>query len=473
MTSEDEETTMGSDDSGSVFVRGSLVEVTSNLDGYRGVWFVAKVLETPPPNLRRSSRTMTFLVEYQTLLSKDGKKLLREHVSLGLIRPLPPPPREEGMHRFQVNDVVDGYYNDGWWVGVVCHVMRDCEAEDSKPYTVLFDDPPDSVKFRPSELRFHLDWVDGKWVQPPKRIMQQKEVGTSSRKKEVGTSSRKRKRGERPKFLLRECVDSSSKAEDIEMAIVPSNMVYADEPLSICQPIAISVDSSICDRTVNQSSEGEGRLCDTREATIDNIPYENQSLRLLESSSSIRSSIQSMEVFRLMPQKPHFRPLNECNEIIREGLAIAQWFIFAKVVEQTSELQVDASRSLFDSIVECLSELESHGFDVKAVRSRLLELQTMKESQEQLQTKLENFKCEIVERTHKKTKIKAEMDDAAKELKVLEEKIDAVEKKKTRLVSMIKENDSTTAKLKSSDDLVNKKIWKVVQNFEILAGSPW
>ncbi|KAK4836423.1 hypothetical protein QYF36_022858 [Acer negundo] len=455
---------MGSDDSGSVFVRGSLVEVTSNLDGYRGVWFVAKVLETPPPNLRRSSRTMTFLVEYQTLLSKDGKKLLREHVSLGLIRPLPPPPREEEMHRFQVNDVVDGYYNDGWWVGVVCHVMCDSEAEDSKPYTVLFDDPPDSVKFRPSELRFHLDWVDGKWVQPPKRIIQQKEVGTSSRK---------RKRGERPKFLLRECVDSSSKAEDIEMAIVPMDMVYADEPISICQPIAISVDSSICDRTVNQSSEGEGRQCDTREASIDNMPYENQSLRLLESSSSIRSSIQSMEVFRLMPQKPHFRPLNECNEIIREGLAIAQWFIFAKVVEQTSELQVDASRSLFDSIVECLSELESHGFDVKAVRSRLHELQTMKESQEQLQTKLENFKCEIVKRTHKETKIKAKMDAAAKELKVLEEKIDAVEKKKTRLVSMIKNNDSTIAKLKSRDDLVIEEIWKVAQNFESLVGSPW
>ena len=40
-----------------------------------------------------------------------------------------------------------------------------------------------------------------------------------------------------------EVTDSSSKAEDIEMAIVPSNMVYADEPISICQPLAISVDS--------------------------------------------------------------------------------------------------------------------------------------------------------------------------------------------------------------------------------------
>ncbi|KAI9181424.1 hypothetical protein LWI28_014895 [Acer negundo] len=417
--------TMGSQshDIGGLFRKGSLVEVTSNLDGFRGAWFVARVVKAPRSSVRRSTRKSTFLVEYLNLLSDDGMKPLREHVSYGFIRPIPP----FEMHNdqtFQVNDVVDGYYNDGWWVGVVCHVW-----EDSKAYTLVFDDPPDSVKFRSSEVRVHLDWVDGKWVQPPKRIMQQKGVGSSSRK---------RKRGERRRSLLRECdgtegavdeifvedcttnglelaiigeptevTDSSSKAEDIEMAIVPSNMVYSDEPLSICPP-TIGVDSSTCDRIVNQSSEGEGRLydtvlqCDTREAAIDNMPHENQSFQLVQSCLPIWSFIQSMEVFRLMPQKPHFRPLNECNEILREGLAIAQWITFAKVAEQTSELELDTSRSTFNSIIACLSELESHGFNVKVVQSRLLELQTMKESQEQLQTKLENLKCEIVERTHKK-----------------------------------------------------------------------
>ncbi|KAK3194911.1 hypothetical protein Dsin_026221 [Dipteronia sinensis] len=473
---------------GGFFRKGSLVEVTSNLDGFRGAWFVARVVKAPRSSVRRSTRKLTLVVEYLNLLSDDGMKPLRERVSFGFVRPIPPFEMHDDQ-TFQVNDVVDGYYNDGWWVGVVCHVW-----EDSKAYTVVFDDPPDSVKFRSSEVRVHLDWVDGKWIQPPKRIMQLKGVGSSSRK---------RKRGERPKSLLRgafdeitvedcttnglelaiigeptELTDSSSMAEDIGMAIVPSNMVYSDEPLSICLP-TIGADSSTCDRTVNESSEGEGRLydtvlqCDTREAAIDKMPYENQSIRLFKSSSPIWSFIQSMEVFRLMPQKPHFHPLNECNEIRREGLAIAQWINFAKVVEQTSELQIDASRSTFDSIIEFLSELESHGFDVKAVRSRLLELQTKKESQEQLQSKLENLESEILERTHKKTKIKTKLDDAIKELKLIEEKINMVNEKKTRLVSMIEQNDSTIAKLNSSDDLVNEEIQKFGLNFENLAGSPW
>ncbi|KAL5863603.1 hypothetical protein ACOSQ3_001117 [Xanthoceras sorbifolium] len=459
---------MGSRDSGGIFVKGSLVEVSSDVDGFRGAWFVAKVLEAPQSSLRRSPRTTSFMVEYQSLLSNDGRELLREYVTFPFLRPLPPPPHEQVHQSFEVSDVVDAYHQDGWWVGVVCEV-----CEDPKAYTVVFDDPPDLIKFRPSDVRMHLDWVGGKWVQPPKKIMQWKKVGTNSRK---------RKRGERQKSLLREkaleLTDSSSKAKDIEMAftIVPYNMAEADEPISMC-PSTIVADSSICDRTFN--CEGEGRIYDivvqydAREATVDNMPYKNQSLPLLESSSSVLNFIQSMEVFQSIPQEPHFRPLNECNEICREGLAIGQWITFAKVTEQTSELQVDASRSTFNSMFECLSNLESHGFDVKAVRSRLLELQSMKENQEQLQTKLEKFKCEIVERTNNETKIKVELDDAMGELQVLEEKIKVVGKKKTRLISMMEENDSKIAKLKLSDDLVDEKIRKVKQDFESLSASPW
>ena len=148
-----------SHDTGDLFRKGSLVEVTSNLDGFRGAWFVARVVKAPRSSVRRSTRKSTFLVEYLNLLSDDGMKPLREHVSFGFIRPIPPFEMHDDQ-TFQVNDVVDGYYNDAWWVGVVRHVW-----ENPKAYTVVFDDPPDSVKFRSSEVRVHLDWV-----QPPKRV---------------------------------------------------------------------------------------------------------------------------------------------------------------------------------------------------------------------------------------------------------------------------------------------------------------
>ncbi|KAK3219509.1 hypothetical protein Dsin_013479 [Dipteronia sinensis] len=60
----------------------------------------------------------------------------------------------------------------------------------------------------------------------------------------------------------------------------------------------------------------------------------------------------------------------------------------------------------------------------------------------------------------------AELIDAIKEIKVLEEK-------KARLVSMNEENDSEIAKLKSSDSLLNEHIQNVEHNFTSLATFPW
>ncbi|TXG53946.1 hypothetical protein EZV62_019202 [Acer yangbiense] len=209
---------------------------------------------------------------------------------------------------------------------------------------------------------------------------------------------------------------------------LPSGFITELEPKSV-KP---AMQSPKCSSTMNSSNEN----CDRSSKG----PTYQAGLALCTIDFAVKQSCADAHLKLSKSQvgyrKPHFGPLvNECNEIFREGLAIAQWITFAKVAEQTSELQVDDSRSTFDSIIECIFELESHGFDVKAVRSRLLELQTIKESQEQLQIKLEDFKCEIVERsTRKKIKIMAELVDASKELKVLEEKIYVVDEKKTRLV---------------------------------------
>ncbi|KAK0597162.1 hypothetical protein LWI29_022378 [Acer saccharum] len=119
-----------------------------------------------------------------------------------------------------------------------------------------------------------------------------------------------------------------------------------------------------------------------------------------------------------------------------------------------------------DSLLKCLPELESHGFDVKDVQSRLLEMQTMIKSREHLQTKLDKVKCDIKMRTHEGTNINAELIDTIEEIKVLEEK-------KARLISMNEENDSEIAKLKSSDSSLNEHIQNVEHNFVSLATFPW
>ncbi|KAK2651553.1 hypothetical protein Ddye_011409 [Dipteronia dyeriana] len=196
---------------------------------------------------------------------------------------------------------------------------------------------------------------------------------------EAETSSEKRKRGKQEKFLLKECGGAEGCVVKIDVE-----------------------DSST-----------------TGAAAVDNMSYENQHLRSLESSPVLRF-VQSLEEFQLMPQKPHFSPLDECEAVFREGLVLKHMMTLVNVVKETSKLQVNASGSIMNALLKCLPELESHGFEIKDVRSRLLEMQTTKKSREHLQTKLEKVKCEIKMGTHEGTKIDAELIDSIEKIKDLE-----------------------------------------------------
>ncbi|TXG69257.1 hypothetical protein EZV62_004192 [Acer yangbiense] len=407
-----------------LFAKDTLVEVSSDERWLSGGWFVAKVLDPLPPSPTTPGK-MEFLVEYQSLFWWSRSKLVKR-VDIKFVRPLPPPPPndEQEQQGFEVNDVVDAYRNNGWWVGVVSKVLGE---EEQRVYSVLLGNPSRTINFRSSELRFHLDWVGDKWIQPQKQNKMRSEAGEKRGKQmEAETNSEKRKRGTHVKFLFKgkECGGANGGVDKIDVE-----------------------DSST-----------------TEAAAVDNMPYQNKNLLLLESSPVLRF-VQSLEEFQLMPQKPHFRPLDECEVVCREGLALKYMMTFVNVVKEISKLQVNASGSIMDSLLKSLPELESHGFNVKDVRNRLLDLQTIKRSQEHLQTKLAKVKCEIKMRTHEGTEINAELIDAIEKIKVLEEK-------KARLISMNEENDSETAKLKSSDSSLNEHIQNVEHNFAILATFP-
>ncbi|KAK4835785.1 hypothetical protein QYF36_014530 [Acer negundo] len=466
-----------------LFAKGKLVEVSSDEEGFTGAWFVAKVLDHPSTSPTPPDK-MKFLVEYESLLCQDGSKLLTETVDFKFLRPQPPPPSYDEQHKFQVNDLVDAFYNDGWWIGVVSEVFK---KDEPLQYSLLFKNPSHMVTFKPSELRLHLEWVGDKWVKPQKQQNKTNSKGREKRgkQKEAESSSQRRKKGKHVKSSLKgkendvadkmivedsitigvestitgdttekvtEFSDTASKTKDIDMANMPDDdMIDVDELLSICSPT---------------------NVVDSRAATVDSSTYENQNLQFLESSPVLKF-VRSLEEFQLIPQKPHFSPLGECEAVCREGLVIKHMMTFVNVMKETSKIQVNTSRSIIDSLLKCLPELESHGFDVKELQSRLLKLQSMKASLEQLETKWNDVKCEIKIRTSEGTKIKAELDDATKEIEVLEEKMEVAEEKKKRLLSLNEEINSKIATLKSRDDLIGEDIQKVQHNIASLAISPW
>ena len=113
--------------------------------------------------------------------------------------------------------------------------------------------------------------------------------------------------------------------------------------------------------------------------------------------SPLWKSIESMQVFSVFPQNPHFRPLLAEKELWREGLAIALMVNFVNVVETTSTLQRDGPKNITEGIVDFLGELEDNGFDVNVVRNRVMQLLSIKNKREELEAKAKEINDQIKE----------------------------------------------------------------------------
>lgn len=137
------------------FTKGSCVEVTSEEEGFTGAWFPAKIIDPSP-----KKKPNYVYIRYGTLLNEKTYKPLKECVNSSLIRPAPPQEPEK-IQSFELDDVVDAFYKDGWWPGVITKVLQ----ENSR-FEVTFSNPPDLLEFGPHNLRFHHDWVQGNWIRP-------------------------------------------------------------------------------------------------------------------------------------------------------------------------------------------------------------------------------------------------------------------------------------------------------------------
>ncbi|XP_058000630.1 DUF724 domain-containing protein 3 isoform X2 [Hevea brasiliensis] len=147
---------------------GSQVEVSSDDEGFKGAWYVATILKSPFSSRKTfAKRKFKVLVQYHELITdNDENERLTEFVDASHIRPLPPPPDID--QSFEPHDVVDAFHRDGWWKAVVVKVQV-LEKDNSKRYTVIFENPPEQFDFCSADLRFHWVWTDGNWVRPPKQ----------------------------------------------------------------------------------------------------------------------------------------------------------------------------------------------------------------------------------------------------------------------------------------------------------------
>ncbi|KAJ0987198.1 hypothetical protein J5N97_005554 [Dioscorea zingiberensis] len=142
---------------------GCHVEVLSQDSGIRGCWFQCVVLK------RRQDKVK---VRYQDVQNADETGNLEEWVLASRIavadklgirlsgRQVVRPQRTDAgtiEHSFNVGTVVDAWWNDGWWEGIVI-----CKESEQKLHVYFPDERRVSV-FCKDDLRHSQDWVRCQW----------------------------------------------------------------------------------------------------------------------------------------------------------------------------------------------------------------------------------------------------------------------------------------------------------------------
>nr|VDC99871.1 unnamed protein product [Brassica rapa] len=175
---------------------------------------------------------------------------------------------------------------------------------------------------------------------------------------------------------------------------------------------------------------------------------------------------ESMEIFKAVPQRPHFSPLLECEEEFREGEAIGAMVNFTGLLEKVRDIQVHDSVSAINRIRDCFLKLEKHGFDVTAPRSRIHKILCIKECQTWALKEVQYAERMITEKGSKRRKLQDDIELVSKKIVELRRQEALLKEEKVT-------NEKEIARMKSHAVVLDRKVQSVEQDFMATVSPPW
>ncbi|KAJ6404063.1 hypothetical protein OIU84_012290 [Salix udensis] len=282
----------------------------------------------------------------------------------------------------------------------------------------------------------------------------------------VSQNSSREKSSEAPKtdFMSREAAAAASQ-----------NVAEDDQPLStwfgnMQAPTSLEESRLSTGRMASGvSAAREKHVVEVETSTVDPKSNDtlvgNQSVPFVK-KSLVWNTIESMGVFQIIPQKPHFHPLTECKEEYREGSAIGIMVTFASLFEKISSLKFDDCRSILESTLESLVDLEKHGFDITVPRCRLNELLSIKDGQGEVLNESKDADSKIQVHTDEKRKLEEKINDIEKKITELQEEL-ALTKEKMEAKGL------DISKMQSHAAAINERIKNSRDHFVKVASAPW
>jgi hypothetical protein len=229
-----------------------------------------------------------------------------------------------------------------------------------------------------------------------------------------------------------------------------------DQPLSswINIPTVLSSDqsSNVVDNSAADVEETQAKGALTIEPFTKNLPF--------------WKTYEMEKGYKTVPQNPHFSPLLEFKEDIREWSAVGMMVSFYGLLEEVKKLQLDVSSSKLGSLSTCFAELEKHGFDIATPQSRInkvLSLQVGRakkvEERKCLEKRIEAEEIEMQKFEHEMVEVERKMLELKRRAEVAKEKKEAADK-------MIVE-------MKSSAETIDQEIANVELEFITSVLAPW
>lgn len=452
-------------------------------DDFIGAWIPATIVEI--------SGNGAYFVE---LKDKNGG-CVKAEVDSTHLRPSPPIFQQRV---FGTLERVDAFFNFGWWRGFITKTIK------KNRYGVFLEHMKLNKVFNRSELRARMVWKDGKWFVGSALTSISETTSPSTKRRKGGgdnQTSRKRRKFAQEKIEKKKIEHANQETE--YLAIEKNVSVQVSEPQSLVSSVLLDegrnehanqeTEDMAIEKFVVQDEnpimgvenvsvqEDEEQIKDIRSPPLIDgsslVPQSWASSAVIDEGDVLPDSgwpfakrnvawkaIESMEVFRRIPQRPHFLPLYDFKETAREGMAIGYMVTFSNVVERSSILNIKDPKCDMEDIIEALPNLEANGFDVGMVRNRVMKLLGAKDKEEKLVHELRDIKDQIEEHRYAKSRIEKEIMVVRNHLRRLHEQLEILQIAKAKELQQI-------AHLKAGLDQNQQQINILRSGFEAAAAS--
>ncbi|KAJ0974353.1 hypothetical protein J5N97_016318 [Dioscorea zingiberensis] len=184
----------------------------------------------------------------------------------------------------------------------------------------------------------------------------------------------------------------------------------------------------------------------SRKLLVDNST-EKEHVLPFEKNSVMWETVESMEIFRILPQQPHFRPLEQYCEEFREGMAIGLMVTFTNLTTDIGKFHISDSEDVFLSRLKALSPLEANGFNVQPLRSRIEQLLEIKSDQSLYEMKRALLENQILEHSNENACYDAAISELDKNISEVEETLARLHKKLATTLKQKETNDSKIVRM--------------------------